>query len=136
MYSVSSHGEDRRRHAWFANDRERREVDGRVAPGRPRPGGHGAPRGSSVARRVTLGACRRNHDGSKKWDRRPTADPFSERLDRAHRRNRRTSGMHATSDALVWHYSDRLLGFCRYWSQIRPAPGSLGWSALSVHIAT
>src|SRR5712691_4688718 len=57
-----------------------------------------------------LGACRRNHDGSKKWDRRPTADPFSVRLDRAHRRNRRTSGMHATSDALVWHYSDRLLG--------------------------
>ena len=56
-----------------------------------------------------LGACRRNHDRSKKWDRRPTADAFYQRFRGAYRRNRRGCRMDATPDAPVWHSSDTLL---------------------------
>jgi hypothetical protein len=56
-----------------------------------------------------LGACRRNHDDSKKWDGYPTRHPSSDRSGSRHRRNLRPSGIDEASDALVRHYSERLL---------------------------
>jgi len=56
-----------------------------------------------------LGACRRNHDDSKKWDGYPTTHPFSDRFGRRDRRKLPPSGIDEASDAPVRRYSDRLL---------------------------